>query len=256
MFVLKYALFFEHVKIHVFQLSVTKLQHKARLFLPIFPATNMRVIEIKNSIRLLNNATDVYAMCFENVFLRHDLDNLTQLSLAMKHQPMKISLKGAKDTYALGQYLDRVGTLSTSPNNKLSLGIQIIKQLQPIAKIIKHVAIQVIPAYVQTVLQVPKKFRKFKMFHAFYGNRQAPSEIHRDEKDLQYCAIFPFGTLETTYIYLPYCNIKIKMKIGDLIILNSKYCWHAGDIDCPEGFLRYSGVFVNHTAFVNKVKHS
>ena len=42
------------------------------------------------------------------------------------------------------------------------------------------------------------------------------------------------------------------MNICDLIMLESKYMWHAADTFIPENETRFSGVLTTHSGFINK----
>ena len=114
---------------------------------------------------------------------------------------MKLSSKGAAKTFALGYYLDQIGTLSKSKINNTQVGKQIIILLQPIAQIIQQIIKIIDINYYNRIIRVPKKYILFKLLTAFYCNLLPPGIPHRDEKDEKWCFIFPFGSLQSTGIF-------------------------------------------------------
>lgn len=166
---------------------------------------------------------------------------------------MKLSSKGAMNTFGLGYHLDRIGRLSAIPFNKSPLGQQIIQLVQPITHIITTLLKQLDNEF-YTLLKttIPSKYRLFGMLTAFFCNLTSPSNTHRDLRDAKWCFIFNFGNMTTTKLELPYCNAALLYSIGDLIMLKSKDVWHSGDKNVPPNVFRGSGVFTTHTGVINK----
>jgi hypothetical protein len=234
------------------QFAVTKTQHFNNEFnikdrIPTYSKI------IANTItKLVDKNKNPHLIIFPNVLPKQILQSLPNYVNNIP-QKMKVSLKGATKTFALGYYLDRTGILSASPINNTFIGKAIIALLQPIAKIISKIVQKYDNNFYNFITNnVPQQYLLFGICSAFYCNLLPPSLTHRDEKDEKWCFIFPFGSLKKTGLHLPYCNAFVEMNETDFVMLNSKYIWHAADGNVPINETRYSGVLTIHSGLIKK----
>jgi hypothetical protein len=184
--------------------------------------------------------------------------DIQQLQIPMKVQ--KMDSKGTQQTLKLGHYLERggQGRILQSKFHLTKPGQQLQLKYSDLWDFISLIANTYDPTYFEMLHQIPKSFRTLGIFSLFICNLIPPVDIHRDCKDYRWCFLFLFGSFVESGIYLYHLNLYVKLRPGDLFILNSNEIWHKADTYIQSNHTRFSGVLTTHNGllqrFVNNKK--
>lgn len=161
--------------------------------------------------------------------------------------------KKATQTFALGYYMEQGGQQRIIRRELQQNGKLIENILVEIAIILEPYVALLDPDFYKLLLLLPEKYRLFKIFTTFFGNKQPPKKPHNDSKDLKWSCLFSFGTLTQTKFHLPLMNTVIHFQNGDAIFFNGKYLTHLVDNYIPVGLTRYTGIFTIHAHLYSSI---
>jgi hypothetical protein len=192
--------------------------------------------------------------------LHNQLPTTTLHNLATDVQQLQIPInpqsdsRGTQQTLKLGHYLERggQGRILQSKFHQTETGRQLQHKYSELWNFISLIAKTYDPTYFDMLQQIPEAFRSLGIFSLFVCNTIPPNNIHRDCKDYKWCFVFLFGNFEESGIYLYYLNLYIKLKPGDLFILNSHEIWHKADTGIQKNQTRFSGILTTHNGLLQR----
>ena len=78
------------------------------------------------------------------------------------------------------------------------------------------------PELAEIIQKIPLFYRIFSLFFIGFWNVTNISKLHRDLKDLHWCAAIPFGEFEGGMLDLSFSTLQCMLKEGTFVFLSLK----------------------------------
>ena len=156
-------------------------------------------------------------------------------------------VRGPHVTVRFGCYIKRggSGSIRVSENNEILK--EFLEENKTLWIFVSVLLCLFDPELAEIIQKIPLFYRIFGLFSIGFWNVTNISKLHRDLKDLRWCAAIPFGEFEGGMLDLKFLNTTVHVKRGD-ICFKSKDLFH----NLSEVFgNRQVMILTNHAAVVS-----